>query len=311
MLARMTWTDPRTGVTTAHPDGPNWQYPAPFRPDPAPEIAAAAPGISRRVTVLAVILAIVGVLVGFVVTAAIVSDDNKTASPPPPAAAPTPTLPVLPGAAPTTVPSRGNTAANDPHANVLDQLVVQQSDVPEIDTVDTVPNGNTLDDATLDLCNGTFPSEAGRTARRQVEVFDSLGNAPFSTEAVLYGHAATGAQAFSELQRVVKDCPSTPVVSPIGEPTAVTLFGPNPDNGWDHTTGVERLAYDVTTTRDSGDSTHAVVVYLRRGRALMGLYFNQPDGTQVAVNGETTIQDIVRVFEQRMAAVPSTVVNAP
>jgi hypothetical protein len=190
---------------------------------------------------------------------------------------------------------------------------VHQSDVPAIDIVDTVPNGNAVQgEPTLDLCNGTFASEAARTARNQVEVFDSLGNAPFSTEAVLYGHAANGEQAFSELRNVAHDCPSTPVVSPVGEPTTLTLFGANPDGGWDHTAGVDRLAYDVTTTRnDTGDTSHAVVVYLRRGRVLMGLYFNEPDGTQVAVNGETTIQDIEQVFEKRMAAVPSNVANSP
>jgi hypothetical protein len=192
-------------------------------------------------------------------------------------------------------------------------LVVQQSDVPEIDIVDTVPNGNDVQgQATLDLCNGTFASEAARTARRQDEVFDSLGNAPLSTEAVLYGHTANGAQAMAELKRVATDCPATPVVSPVGEPTTLTILGPSPDNGWDHTAGVERLAYDVTTTRgDTGDTSHAVVVYLRRGRVLMGLYFNEPDSTQVAVDGETTIQDIVHVFEQRMAAVANNVADTP
>jgi hypothetical protein len=312
MLARMSWTDPRTGVTTAEPNGPNWQYPAPFRPDPPPDGAAPAPTVSRRILVVAILVSVIGLLFGFLVTAAIVSDNNQTASPPPSAAAPTPTLPILPGLSPTTVPSGGKPAASDPHATALDNLVVRQSDVPVIDTVDPVPNGNEVQgQATLDLCNGTFPSEGARTARRQVEVFDSLGNAPFSTEAVLYEHTPDGAQAFAELQHVAKDCPSTPVVSPVGEPTVLTLFGAKPDDGWDHTTGVDRLAYDVTTTRDTGDTSHAVVVYLRRGRALMGLYFNEPGATQVAVNGETTIQDIVHVFEQRMAALPSNVANAP
>src|SRR5262249_11550454 len=148
-----------------------------------------------------------------------------------------------------------------------------------------------------------------RTGRRQVEVFDSLGNAPFSTEAVLYGHPAEGAQAFAELQRIANNCPTTPVVSPVGEPTTLTIFGPKPDDAWDHTPNVDRLAYDVTSTRDTGTTTHSVVVYLRRGRVLMGLYFNAPDATQIAVNGETTIQDIVRVFEKRMAALPSNVVS--
>jgi hypothetical protein len=208
------------------------------------------------------------------------------------------------------VPPNSNAAPRDPRASALDGLVVHQSDVPEIDIVDTIPNGNQVQgETTLDLCNGTFPSEGRRTARRQVQVFDSIGDTPLSTEAVLYGHASDASQAFAELKRVARDCPATPVVSPVGEPTALTVFGANPDNSWEHTADVDRLAYDVTETRDPALTTHAVLVYLRRGRVLMGLYFSEPDGTQVAVDGETTIQDIVRVFERRMAALPNSIVK--
>jgi hypothetical protein len=50
-------------------------------------------------------------------------------------------------------------------------------------------------------------------------------------------------------------------------------------------------------------------VYLRRGRALMGVYFAQPDGSQIAVADKTTVAGIVGVFESRMANLPASVVN--
>jgi hypothetical protein len=249
-----------------------------------------------------VILAIVGLVCGFLITAAVVSDnpssDNPNAAAPPP---------------PVITPGFGNAAGNDPHADALDQLVLQQSDVPADDVVSTVPNGNLVEGTTtLDLCNGNFPSEAARTARRQVAVFDPLGDAPISTEAVLYHHPSDSVQAFNELKSVAANCPSTPVVSPVGEPTATTKFETKPDDAWDHTPGVDRLAYAFTTTRDdTGLTTRSIVVYLRRGRALMGLYFSDPDSAQIAVGGKTTVQGVVNIFERRMAALPANVINSP
>jgi hypothetical protein len=51
-------------------------------------------------------------------------------------------------------------------------------------------------------------------------------------------------------------------------------------------------------------------VYLRRGRALLGVYFSRPDGAQITVEGQTTIQEIVGVFAARLAALPTSVVGA-
>ena len=70
--------------------------------------------------------------------------------------------------------------------------------------------------------------------------------------------------------------------SPVGEPTVTTEFAAAPDRAWSRTPNVERLAYDLTTTSDTGDTRRAIVVYLRRGRVLMGVYFTQPDELQIA-----------------------------
>lgn len=214
------------------------------------------------------------------------------------------------GRVPTTTTPGSRTAPADPSASALSSLVVKPADVSANLTVVLLPGGGGLSQATLDLCNGTYPSEARRTARLQDVVLDDQGKQLLSTEAVLYADSAGTTQAFSELRTVSSSCPSTPVPSPVGEPTVITKFNPAPDGSWPQTATVSRVAFDLTTTDSTGQTDHTVAVYLRRGRALMGVYFGQPDGPQPAVAGETTIPGIVGVFAARMAALPASVVGS-
>lgn len=163
--------------------------------------------------------------------------------------------------------------------------------------------------ASLDLCNGTFPSEALRTARLQVAGADAKGSTLLGTEAVLYSNPAGAAQALPELKSTAARCPARPVVSPVSEPTVETHFNASPDATWPQVATVERLALDFVTTDSLGQPQHNVAVYLRRGRALMGVYFPQPDGPQAAVAGQTTIPGIVNVFATRMAGLASSAVS--
>jgi hypothetical protein len=198
----------------------------------------------------------------------------------------------------------------DPDASALQSLVLNQADVPSTYEVQLIPGGDQVTgEATLDLCNGTFASESRRTARLQVAAVDGGGDFVLSTEAVLYDSSAATEEAFSELKSVVANCPSTPVVSPVGEPTIITQFNGAPDGSWAQTPTVTRQAYDFTSTDDTGTTEHSVAVYLRRGRALMGIYFSDPDSPQVPVKGQDTIQGIASVFAARMAALPSSVVG--
>ena len=67
--------------------------------------------------------------------------------------------------------------------------------------------GTTLEDPTLDLCNGTFTSEKGRAERRQLNVFKA--NTPFaflSTEVVRYSSASAASAAYAELAKVFAQC---------------------------------------------------------------------------------------------------------
>jgi hypothetical protein len=199
----------------------------------------------------------------------------------------------------------------DPDQSALAQLVVQPNDVGPPQTVVLLPGGDrVVGETTLDLCNGAYGSEALRSARLQVAEGDANTNrTALSTEAVLYQSSSGTTQAFAELQKVAASCPTTPVPSPVGGPTVQTTFSPRPDTAWPQTPTVERTAYDFFITDDQGLTQHSVAVYLRRGRALVGVYFPHADGAQPPVAGKTSIPDIVAVFATRLARLPDSVVN--
>ena len=270
----------------------------------APAAASPPPGRGSLIGLVASLI-VVSLVVGFGTATLVLNarDSGSDAVAFEPAPAPT-----VPGTN-TTLPSTttpGSSAPRDPNETVLGGLILRQTDVPPDNLVSLLEKGTDLSVPTLDLCNGTYPSELDRTARRQVVLSDKSGAIHLSTEAVLYRDPAMSAQAFTELQSVASSCPSTPVVSPVGEGTATTKFHDAPDATWPKVASVDRLAYDFTTVDPStGTSSHSVAVYLRRGRALVGVYFAQPDGAQIAVSGRTTIAGIVNLFETRLANAPA------
>jgi hypothetical protein len=205
-------------------------------------------------------------------------------------------------------------ASSDPAAGMLSRLDVTQADAPRGYSVSLLQGGNQVaGQVTLDLCNGTYASESLRTARRQVDLTDPAGNLVLSTEAVLYASPAATSQAFSELTQRAANCPQTFLPPPPGEdglPNSKTTFAAPPDGSWPSVAGVDRLAYAFTSTDEQGNSDNSIAVYLRHGRALLGLYFSNPAPTEPTVAGKTTVEGIVEVFEQRLAQLPPGTVNA-
>lgn len=322
--APSTWSRPSEAAAPP-PQSPSAVPPAPpqWGPPPGapqPEVLAAEPWTlsdpaadgQRRSTVFLASMLAGGLLVGFlgVFGAQSLLDRSPSSAANPPAAAPfapqQPSFGPPSAAAPSTAPAPSPGSA-DPAVAVLPDLVVRQSDVASTVTVAQIPHGTSVSDAaTLDLCNGTFASESLRTARLQVAASDST-RTDLSTEAVAYRNRAATTSAFAELKAVAARCPDTPVTSPVGEQTVTTKFSSAPDASWPHTAGVDRQAYSFTSTDASGTVSPSVAVYLKRGRILLGLYFPQPAGKQSPVAGQTTIGGIVKVFQNRMAALPSSV----
>lgn len=300
------WPPPTTGVPGGGPPPPDWWAPAgDTKPDTGPGPADTSPPSGRpgfwppRGRTLVAILIVLGFMVGIVGGALL---PRHTTQAPVEVTVPPAPSPSAPGATP-------RPASSDPSASVLSGLVVHQADVGATETVAPISGGTQVSGgATLDLCNGTFPSESLRTARLQVAADDG-GSVVLSTEAVLYSSPAGGAQALAELKSVAAGCPSQPVVSPVGEATVTTQFKSAPDGSWPPMAGVDRLAFDFVSTDDTGQTTHLTTVYLRRGRALLGVYFPQPDGPQPSVDGQTTIPGIVSIFASRLAALPASAVS--
>jgi hypothetical protein len=52
-----------------------------------------------------------------------------------------------------------------------------------------------------------------------------------------------------------------------------------------------------------------VAVYLRRGRALLGVYFSHTDAPTAVVEGKTALGDIVTIFANRLAKLPVSAIS--
>ncbi|HVJ95663.1 MAG TPA: hypothetical protein VNC41_02415, partial [Acidimicrobiia bacterium] len=196
---------------------------------------------------------------------------------------------------------------------ILDGLIVQQSDLGFTDEVIPLRGGSdAVNEPTLNLCNGRYPTEGSRVARRQVAVFGVEGTPKLSTEAVTYDDVATSEQAFDEIKRETARCPKTPVPNGTGTGMETTRFNAPPDADWQDTPGVQRLAYDMERTDENGSSNRSIVVYLRRGRALMGVYFYTADrAAQPSVQGRADVEAIVKIFAQRLADLPQSAISDP
>lgn len=205
------------------------------------------------------------------------------------------------------LPPSGSPSAGTDLQTELQHLGVQPSDAPGYFVHLYAHGDQVAGQVTLDLCAGIFPSEALRVGRYQVGVAQSeQSRLLFSTEAVAYGDAAGPSQAFSELSQVAARCPNGFVQGRIaGEPPLKTVFAPKPDQGWPSVAGVDRLAFEATVSDRQGQSQRTVGVYLRRGRFLLAVYFDDP-AHPPTVAGQNALEGIVNVFAERLASVSLT-----
>ncbi len=313
------WSSPTQHLTWTPPPRPNGWGPAPAAADDAPQPSRFGSGVGFVALVVGIMVLVgsLGTLGGYLVFRHRSSPSHVATGPPPTF------TPIIPGPAPASPATPASPASPaspatpslpslppDPSASALQSLVLTQADVPPTVVVQPEIAGDQVaGQPTLDVCNGTFPSESRRTARLQVAAYNGQAASLLSTEAVLYSNPAATEQAFAELKSVVAACPATPVVSPVGEPTISTHFNAAPDAAWSATPAVTRLAYDFVMTDELGATAHSVAVYFRRGRVLMGVYFHEPDSPQVSVAGQTSIEKIAGVFATRIANLPASVVN--
>jgi hypothetical protein len=96
---------------------------------------------------------------------------------------------------------------SDSKQSVLAKYGFRSSDFGQEWTVLPMQKGTTLEDPSLDLCNGVFASEKDRIERRQVTATKKGSTFVFlSTEVVRYSSAAAASAAQKELVKVLADC---------------------------------------------------------------------------------------------------------
>ena len=208
-------------------------------------------------------------------------------------------------------PSSGTSPAPPAKPSSLPALLVQPRDTTSALSVHLLPGGDQVEgQPTLDLCNGTFPSESLRVARLQDVALDASGAVVLSTEAVLYRNAAATKQAFQELRRIAASCPKGPVASPVNGSTLTTTFHKSPDGAWPNTPSVEPRGLQPDHDRSEGCQRRTPSPCTSdAGRVLLGVYFSQPDAEQPSIDGHTKLADIVGTFATRVAQLPPSFVS--
>ena len=157
-------------------------------------------------------------------------------------------------------------AINDPSLTddkqaKLAKLGFRPDDFSQEWTVLPMAGGTTLNDPSLDLCNGTFASEKDRIERRQV-IATKVGSkfSFLSTEVVRYSSAAAAAAAQKELVKVLAQCQT--------------------DKGYKDATG-NLVGYEFKTINDipagvvsEGNRVfvHAIIDPTGNARTLLGFY---------------------------------------
>ncbi len=198
---------------------------------------------------------------------------------------------------------------------ILQSISLRPSDLAKGYGVQLIPSGDQLKgQVTLDLCNQTFASEHLRIARRQVEDVGPTPQASFlSTEAVIYTSPAATATVFSELRSAAAHCAAGYVIGPLGPPANMTTLLRRPDASWPSVPGVQRLAYDQKIATVGKPSFEVITVFLRRGRVLLGVYFEfsgkKTKTLPTKIDGLWSLELITHVFEERVAALPPSAVR--
>jgi hypothetical protein len=100
-----------------------------------------------------------------------------------------------------------DSSLSDPKQAALAKLGFRASDFSQEWTILPMARGTTLEDPSLDLCSGNYPSEKDRTERRQVIATKFGSTFSFlSTEVVKYSSVAAASAAQKELVKVLAQC---------------------------------------------------------------------------------------------------------
>jgi hypothetical protein len=156
---------------------------------------------------------------------------------------------------------------------LLDNVTLHSSDIAAAWTIPSI-SIYVAGQVSLDLCSFAFPSEALRVGRVQLLVTTTDGDpVGLSVEAIAYRNDASAQQAMGELVEAGHRCPNR-VQPPVVRDQAPErwTFDRSPDTHWATVPGVDRLAFDATLRSRGQRPAHLLLIYLRRGRVLIGIY---------------------------------------
>lgn len=166
-------------------------------------------------------------------------------------------------------------------------------------TVLPMARGTTLLDPTLDLCGGSYKSEAGRELRRQIAV--TRPESPYlflSSESVRYKTAAGAAAALSELKSYYKQCLTNKGGSENGIFTDYTFQTfPTPNSNLVN----EDSRVIVRATIGKGASVRQLLgLYQYSGQFFTGLYVVKPGADPIPNDEILRWFDVAGILAQRL-----------
>ena len=196
------------------------------------------------------------------------------------------------------------TLADDDQADLAQYGFTNDDFLPGT-SVAPMSGGTTITQATLDLCNAKFPSEAERQFRRQVIVSGSVAK-PYlflSTETVRYWSAQAAKRAIAEIDAAATLCKTTGYAlteSGTKEPYAFAALPPLPSG---LRPAADRRIYSVTM--GEGESARsALLAYQFNGPVLSALYVvREGAGTLDTATQEQWLA-VASIIASRLASVP-------
>lgn len=201
-----------------------------------------------------------------------------------------------------------NSDAIDPM--LLESIGLQQSDVGSSMQIATIPDGDSLLGATMDFCDGRYPSENLRAARLQRATYDQNGGfVGISTEVVVYANAAAAQQALAEVIAVRKSCPVGKEITARDGARLTHFFHSAPGPAETPLVDAESRLIVHTTMLVNDEPRRAFIVYQIYGRVLAALYVSEEGKTPFDQATLDSFYELAGDIADRLRAAPKSLLN--
>jgi len=192
----------------------------------------------------------------------------------------------------------------------LEDIGLQAADVGDNLQIATIPDGDSLLGATMDFCDGRYPSEDLRVARLQRATYDQDGGfVGISTEVVVYANAAAAKQALAEVIAVRKSCPVGKEITARDGARLTHFFHSAPGPAETPLVDAESRLIVHTTMLVNDEPRRAFLVYQISGRVLAALYVSEEGKTPFNQSALDSFYELAGDIANRLRAAPSSLLN--